>query len=316
MHLNNIGYFVGKSIKKTSYTDSASLKINLHPRNKHRGRYDFKALIQSYPELNSFVFKNKYEDESIDFSNPHAVKALNKALLKNFYDVVWDIPEGYLCPPIPGRADYIHYIGDLLAVSNQGVVPTGPSICVLDIGTGANCIYPIIGHKEYGWKFIGSEIDPIAIDSAQKIIQSNNLSNEIKIRPQTSSLAIFKDVLQENEIVDISMCNPPFHSSLKEAHEGTKRKWKNLGIKKSSVLNFGGKENELSCFGGEAGFLKRMIQESALVQDRCRRFTTFVSKAENLPEVYKMLKEIKAIDVKTIEMAQGQKKSRIVAWAF
>jgi len=86
-------------------------KSRLHPRNKHRERYDFKLLIESSPELAQFVKMNIYNDESIDFFNPDAVKALNKALLKYFYDIEnWDIPEGYLCPPIPGRADYIHHI--------------------------------------------------------------------------------------------------------------------------------------------------------------------------------------------------------------
>lgn len=307
---------MNNSFKKVSCIDRKDLKVGLHPRNKHKDRYDFKSLIRSCPELADFAFKNKYESESIDFSNPRAVKSLNKALLKYFYDVIWDIPEGYLCPPIPGRADYIHYIADLLSASNQGSIPRGCRIRILDIGTGSNCIYPIIGHKEYGWKFIGSDIDSVAIDSAQEIIRLNKLSNEIEIRLQPSSMYTFKDVLKSDEVFDISMCNPPFHASLEEAFKGTKRKWSNLGFKKSSVLNFGGKENELSCLGGEAGFLKRMIQESVLVQDRCRIFTTLVSKAENLPEVYRTLKEVKATDVRTFEMAQGQKKSRIVAWTF
>src|SRR5690606_24715537 len=111
---------------------------------------------------------------SIDFFNPQAVKALNKALLFYYYDIVyWDIPENYLCPPIPGRADYIHYIADLLADNNKGIVPTGSEIKCLDIGVGANCIYPIIGVKEYGWSFIGADIDALAIKSAKKIIASN-----------------------------------------------------------------------------------------------------------------------------------------------
>ncbi len=288
-------------------------KIRLHPRNRHNQRYNFEQLIKSCPDLACFVLKNKYSEESIDFSNPAAVKTLNKALLQHFYEISWDIPDGYLCPPIPGRADYIHHIADLLEASH---IPPSPSTLILDIGTGANSIYPLLGHREYGWKFIGSDIDPIAIDSAQKIIQQNKLSNVIELRLQTSSLHIFEGILKVDEKVTLSMCNPPFHTSLQEALLGTKRKWKNLGIKKSSTLNFGGKENELSCSGGEVGFLQRMIKESFLVRKQCRLFSTLVSKAESLPVVYKELKDIKALDVRTIDMAQGQKKSRIVTWTF
>jgi 23S rRNA (adenine1618-N6)-methyltransferase len=144
-------------------------KIKLHPRNKHRLLYDFKELSKGTPELLKFVSINKFNNESIDFADPLAVKTLNKALLNYFYNIAyWDIPAGFLCPPIPGRADYIHYVADLLASFNSGVIPTGNSIRCLDIGVGANCVYPIIGNKEYNWKFVGSDIDSIAINSAKK----------------------------------------------------------------------------------------------------------------------------------------------------
>ena len=153
-------------------------KSSLHPRNKHRERYDFKQLIDSCPELGQFVKLNNYKDESIDFFNPEAVKMLNKALLKHYYGIDnWDIPKNYLCPPIPGRADYIHHIADLLGSNNsefqRNKIPTGNKIKCLDIGVGANCVYPIIGNKEYGWSFVGTDIDPVSIESANKIIEMN-----------------------------------------------------------------------------------------------------------------------------------------------
>lgn len=141
----------------------------MHPRNKHSGRYDFEKLTKASPELARFVSLSPRGESTIDFSDPEAVKALNSALLKHFYGVTkWDIPAGYLCPPIPGRADYMHSIADLLASRNGGVIPRGPSVRVLDIGVGANCIYPIIGHYEYGWEFVGSDVDPVAIASAKE----------------------------------------------------------------------------------------------------------------------------------------------------
>src|SRR2546426_285023 len=101
----------------------SSEKAGLHPRNPHRARYDFAELCRSSPALAPFVGHNNYGGESIDFANPAAVKALNQALLKKFYGVAqWDIPAGYLCPPIPGRADYLHHVADLLAADNGGVI--------------------------------------------------------------------------------------------------------------------------------------------------------------------------------------------------
>ena len=150
-------------------------KTGLHPRNPHRGRYDFRQLIACSPELAAFVATNEYGDESIAFADPAAVKALNRALLKLTYGITgWDIPPQYLCPPIPGRADYLHYLADLLAAGNGGIIPRGKSVRVLDIGAGANCIYPLIGHREYGWQFVGTDIDPAALDNAQRILDANS----------------------------------------------------------------------------------------------------------------------------------------------
>ena len=293
-------------------------KQELHPRNKHRGAYNFPQLIEGTPELADHVFQNQYGNLSLDFSDPLAVKTLNKALLNHFYQIrFWDIPDGYLCPPIPGRADYIHYAADLLADQN-GNIPSGKNIRVLDIGVGANCIYPLIGHQEYGWTFVGSEIDQLAIRSARNIIEANGLAKFITIRKQNSAKSIFKDIIHRDERFDLSICNPPFHSSMKAAAEGTGRKWKNLGKDKkgSELLNFGGKNAELWCEGGEQGFLLQMIRESAEYAGSVKWFTSLVSKKESLAACYRALDKLMVAEVRTIEMKQGQKQSRILAWGW
>jgi 23S rRNA (adenine1618-N6)-methyltransferase len=296
--------------------------IGLHRRNRHSGRYDFTQLTAVHPELAAFVTKSPRDESTIDFSNPEAVKALNCALLKRFYGVSkWDVPSGYLCPPIPGRADYLHHLADLLGGSNAGVVPHGEEIRVLDVGVGANCIYPIIGHGEYGWSFVGSDVDPAAIASAKQIVAWNDkLCGAIEIRQQPSSKNIFGGLLISDEVFDASMCNPPFHASLAEAEAGTRRKWNNLGMgtgkKQPPNLNFGGKESELCYPGGEAGFVRLMIDESARIGTRVFWFSTLISKEATLPGVYAALKKANVFEWKTLEMSQGQKKSRVVAWTF
>jgi 23S rRNA (adenine1618-N6)-methyltransferase len=298
-------------------TDSKEEKKQLHPRNKHRSRYDFSLLVKSCPDLRDFVLINPFGDESIDFADPRAVKTLNKALLAQYYRIKhWDIPENYLCPPIPGRADYIHYLADLLAASNHGVIPTGKSVKILDIGTGANCIYPIIGHQEYGWTFVGSDVDRGAVQSAENIISANeDLRAAIQIRLQRDPRHIFEGIIKPGESFDMSLCNPPFHASAAEAAAGTQRKLRNLG-KPKNVLNFGGQNVELWCKGGELGFIRTMIEESHQFSGQCKWFTTLVSKSSNLPFVYGYAEKAGALHVQTIDMAQGQKISRFVAWSF
>ena len=296
-------------------------KTNLHARNPHRGRYDFKSLITASPELAAFVAVNEYGNETINFVDPAAVKALNRALLLHHYDIRdWDVPAQYLCPPIPGRADYLHYLADLLSESNGGIIPRGNSVRVLDIGVGANCIYPLIGNRTYGWQFVGTDIDAVALNNAQNILASNRLGDAVELRLQKSRTAIFAGVTQADELFDLTLCNPPFHASLAEARHGSQRKWKNLGKEndkhKNPVLNFGGQGMELCCDGGEEAFVKRMIEESRSGHSNCLWFTTLISKSSSLPHVYRALKYSGAQDNRTIEMSQGQKKSRILAWTF
>ncbi|RLD61341.1 MAG: 23S rRNA (adenine(1618)-N(6))-methyltransferase RlmF [Bacteroidetes bacterium] len=295
-------------------------KTKLHKRNRHRKRYDFKVLINTCPELAQFVELNKYNDESIDFHKPEAVKTLNKALLKHYYNIdYWEIPQNYLCPPIPGRADYIHYIAEFLSSKNNGKIPTGNKIKCLDIGVGANCVYPIIGNKEYKWSFVGADTDPVSIKSAKKIVDLNqSLKGKIELRLQSKKSDIFYGIIQKDEQFDLSICNPPFHSSLEESQAGTLRKLSNLKHKKikKANLNFGGQSNELWCEGGELRFVKDMIFESKKFSKSCFCFSTLISKQSNLKEIYKSLKKVETVEVKTIPMGQGNKISRIVVWTF
>ena len=297
-------------------------KLQLHCRNKHRNGYDFAKLIKILPELSRYVNQNSYGNLSIDFADPMAVKQLNKALLLNDYQInYWDIPDGYLCPPIPGRADYIHYLADLLAQDNQNSILTGKQIRVLDIGVGANVIYPIIGCAEYDWSFVGSDINPVAIKVALLITQANTLlKNTLQCRLQKDSGSIFKHIIKPNEFYALTLCNPPFHASAEDALASTQTKLKKLGKLTNStqktVLNFGGQNAELWCQGGESAFISNMINESTQYKTQCLWFTSLVSKKETLSIINKKLKQAAVVESRIIPMAQGQKVSRFVAWTF
>ena len=296
----------------------------LHPRSQHRDRYDFAALAGASPALAPFVQVSDFAGPTIDFANPAAVKALNQALLKHFYGIAhWDIPAGYLCPPIPGRADYLHYLADLLASTNGGVVPRGKAVAVLDIGVGANCIYPLIGHQEYGWHFVGSETDPVALRAARNIVAANPaLKGHIDCRPQPDPTHVLAGIAKRGEVFDAVMCNPPFFASLAEAEASTHRKTTGLGKGRPAgrpappVRNFGGQASELWYPGGEEAFVRRLVQESKAQPTASCWFTALVSQSHTLPGIYKELQWAEAAEVRTIDMAQGQKKSRLVAWTF
>ena len=303
---------------KNSPTNKAK-EAAYHPKNKHQGEYNFDELIAALPELSAHIEPNAFGKNSIDFSDPEAVKALNKALLFAHYNLgFWDIPEGYLCPPIPGRAEYLLRISDVLAGSNIGRLPTGDKIMCMDIGIGANAIYGLLAHQLFGWKIIGSEIDETAIAAAQKNIDNNKLTEAIAIKKQVRSKDIFYGILQKTDKIDVCVCNPPFHASADEAQDANQRKTTNLNldVSKSTTLNFGGQSNELHCEGGERKFVGKLIRESKSFSSNCFWFTCLISKKDHIRELQKALKTHEATDVRVIPMLTGNKQSRVLMWTF
>ncbi len=284
---------------------------NLHLKNKHNSGYNFEELCAKHPLLKEFVFVNKYQTETIDFANPKAVKSLNSALLATYYNINhWNFPDENLCPPIPGRVDYIHHLADLLNASE-----IKKDITILDIGTGASCIYPILGNAAYSWKFVATDIDKNSLKNAQEIINNNNFDTSITLRYQDNKDNILTGIITENDSFSASMCNPPFYSSQYEAIESNARKLKGLGIE-TTARNFSGMQNELWYKGGEKAFLHNYLYQSSLYKTNCHWFTSLVSKKENVESMHASLKKLGATEIKTIPMHQGNKVTRIVAWTF
>lgn len=292
-----------------------AVKHMLHPRNQHREGYDFERLTVKSPELAALTTRNPRGQITIDFADADAVRMLNRALLLAHYGLdYWDIPATYLCPPIPGRVDYIHHLADLLAECNGREIPYGPEIKALDIGTGASLVYPLTGGYEYGWDFTGVDIDPVSIRSAQQICQRNGLS--IRLRRQNNPEHIFKGVIGPDDFFHVTLCNPPFHASPEQADQGSRRKWRNLGKGGSGQLNFGGQNAELWCPGGEVGFIARMVEESMDFAEQCLWFTSLVSKKDSLKPLSRILSRARVAESRICEMAQGQKESRFIAWSY
>ena len=286
---------------------------NFHPKNKHLYGYAMSELCKIFPLLQEFVFVNKFGTETIDFANSKAVKNLNTALLFKDYNIqFWEFPDDNLCPPIPGRVDYVHHLADLIRVSGiKG------NIRVLDIGTGASCIYPILGNAEYNWEFVATDIDKKSLDCAQLILKKNKLTNCIILKHQINSTQIFKGILKSTDKYSASMCNPPFYRSQEEAILANTRKLKGLGSKNDvNARNFSGNQQELWYKGGEKAFVHTYLYESSLFKTQCFWYSTLVSKKENLESMYVSLKKLNATEINTIPMQQGNKITRIVAWTF
>lgn len=285
----------------------------MHKNNKHSEGYNFELLVKSTPKLEEFVFTNSYGNVTIDFAKPRAVKLLNTALLKAHYGInYWEFSDANLCPPIPGRVEYIHILNNLLKKSG-----VKEDITILDIGTGATCIYPLLGQSEYGWNFIASEIDTLAMKSAEKILSKNKLSKSITLRYQDNEQNILTGILKPKEKVSAVICNPPFYKDEAEANESTLLKQKGLGKQTDKVVrNFSGTEKELWYPGGEKAFVHNYLYQSSLLKTNSFWYTCLVSKTQHVLSMEASLKKLGATDFKILQIALGNKISRVVAWTF
>ncbi|XRE42175.1 23S rRNA (adenine(1618)-N(6))-methyltransferase [Tenacibaculum discolor] len=281
-------------------------KKGLHRKNKHKNGYNFKLLKEKYPKIEEFVIE-KFEKETIDFSDPIAVKEFNKALLAAHYNIKhWNFSDDNLCPPIPGRVDYIHHLADLVADEEN--------VTVLDIGTGASCIYPLLGIAEYDWNFVATDIDLDSLDYSQDIIDDNDFTDKVELRQQFKEEHILEGIIEENDAFTVTMCNPPFYKSAEEARGANRRKSRNLG--NNAVRNFAGNSNELWYIGGEKAFLHTYLYESSKFSKVSKWFTSLVSKKENVESLQSSGKKLGVKEFKIIPMHQGNKVTRIVCWRF
>jgi 23S rRNA (adenine1618-N6)-methyltransferase len=272
--------------------------------------YNFDLLIEKVPELRSEVVLNKKGGETINFSDHKSVRLLNKALLFLELDLnYWDFPESNLTPAYPSRLLYLELCQTVFKELFKTEVTN-----VLDIGCGANVIYPLISAKKMGWQCTGADIHSGSIEIAQNIIDQNNLKSKIDLRYQENPKYVLNNIILEKDNFDLSVCNPPFYSSAEETSKVRERKIKNLNLEVNSA-NFQGENNELWCAGGELSFLKTYIRESQFYKKQIKLFSSLLSSGDNIRPLKVALKKLGArIEIKKIK--KGNKIHNFIFWTF
>ncbi|MED6235267.1 Methyltransferase-like protein 16 [Ataeniobius toweri] len=146
----------------------------MHPRNRYKDKPpDFAYLASKYPDFQQHVHTSLTGRPVVNFKEPEAVRALTCTLLKEDFGLTIEIPLERLIPTVPLRLNYIHWVEDL--IDGQKQPRRG-----IDIGTGASCIYPLLGATMNGWYFLATEVDDICFDYAKKNVEQNNLSDLVK----------------------------------------------------------------------------------------------------------------------------------------
>jgi 23S rRNA (adenine1618-N6)-methyltransferase len=282
----------------------------MHPKNPFNTNYNFNQLINAVPELKECIVPGKFSRKSIDFSNSKAVYLLNKSLLKWRFNLNWSLKEGHLCPAVPGRLDYLLNVQDLIPQIE------GRRIKMLDLGTGASLIYPLLATAAFNWECVGTEIDKVAITYAKGLIRMNSNMRGTKVRRQEFKSQLLKGIMQKDDQFDVLVCNPPFYKTKSEAFAANAKKNKNLHGNEKVAHNFGGSPNELWYKGGEEAFLKKLASESAEYKNQILWFTSLVSKKENLRTFKRYIRKENPTELKVINLNQGNKTSQFIAWTF
>lgn len=318
---------------------------SIHPGNRYAEKPpDFTQLALLYPSFAAFVFHSRSGRPTIDWKDFNATRELTRVLLLHDHGVNWWIPDGQLCPTVPNRLNYIHWINDLLS---SEIIPSVQGLTDrvrgFDIGTGANCIYPLLGASLFGWSFVGSDVTEVALEWATKNVESNpHLFELIEIRNATdpsyyggfksntreavndghpelcigekaqppchglkepSTLPILVGVVKDDESFEFCMCNPPFFERIEEA-----------GLNPKTSCE--GTPEEMVYPGGERAFITRIIEDSVVLKHSFRWFTTMVGRKANLKFLISKIREVGVSIVKTSEFVQGHTARWGLAWSF
>ena len=292
----------------------ATAAARMHPRNVFADTStDFFVLGKRQPCFRPFVEQSSVSRWHVNFKSWEVTRALNRALLIDGYGLVsWDIPKGHLCPPVANRANYIHWLEDLLQLSRPS---GGPNIEYegvrgIDIGIGSNCVFPLLGAATNRWSFVGIDVTDVALKWADKNrldnpilatqIQVRDARNSASIRDQNTSTLF---CTHAREQFTFCMCNPPFFETMKHT-------------KQNPGTNFGGTHTEMCCSGGEEAFTRRIYDDSLMSRDRVYWYTTMCGKKETMRKLRRLLDMAKVPAIRTAQFLQGKTVRWGVAWSF
>ncbi|KAH8891790.1 hypothetical protein GQ53DRAFT_137430 [Thozetella sp. PMI_491] len=274
-------------------------------RHLYTSEIDFRELGRLDPAFRARLNENG----QLDFTDPAAVMQLTKTLLEQDFGLVVDLPDDRLCPPVPNRHNYILWLKDLLDTSSHGDLHH--RICGLDIGTGASCIYPLLGTAQRPWHFLATDIDERSLRYAQGNVTRNGLDDRIRLLKRSVSDVMIPLDEAGVDSLDFVMTNPPFYESVKEMDASAKAKAK----PPSSACT--GTSFEMICQGGELAFVRRILEESKRLRTRVQWYTSMFGKLDSLKTFVADLQACGVDNWAVTEFVQGNRTKRwAVAWSY
>ncbi|AAW42333.1 conserved hypothetical protein [Cryptococcus deneoformans JEC21] len=284
----------------------------MHQNNPYlKQKPDFARLASRYPKFAPFVSVSEDGYTSINFQDPTALRELTKCLLKEDWNLDVDLREDRLCPTIPNRLDYIYHVLDLEPhLPSSSLRP----LRILDIGTGATAIYPILlARLRPDSRIVATEIDESSYNHAKATLEKNNIppSSITVLKSPTPDPILFPllECKGKSEDWDLTICNPPFFASSQEMLQGMELKDRQAHAAPTAS------DNELITRGGELAFITSMIRESIDIGHKCTWYTTLVGKYSSLQPLIETLREFKIDNYFVINMKQSRTSRWILGWS-
>jgi 23S rRNA A1618 N6-methylase RlmF len=249
--------------------------------------------------------------------------ALTRALLKTYLDIQLPYLEtNHLCPPVPNRFFYLHWIhSQLLQRKSQ---------LGMDIGAGATAIYSLLAAKFFECLMFTTEIDPVAADMAHQNIKANQLENRIHVTtvapshsqdaqqppggPLERALAGLEQYMVHHQgqiptTIDFVMTNPPFYDpksvELTNPRAGDGRARTAMTVSEGSYP------------GGEVGFVTEIFADSLRRRRSAKWFSSMLGKKTSLLHLQKMLTHVLGpAHIRVTEYEPGQYTRWFLAWTM
>lgn len=111
--------------------------------------------------------------------------------------------------------------------------------------------------------------------------------------------------------IDFTMTNPPFYESEEEMLRSARQK------SRPPLTACTGSETEMVTEGGEVGFVDRILEESLLLRDRVRWYTSMLGFLSSVTRLVGKLRGHGVSNFAVTELVQGNKTRRwAIAWSF
>ena len=156
-----------------------------------------------------------------------------------------------------------------------------------------------------------SDIDGKNLNYAKRNVDANNLSSRIRLLKTDHDGPLLPLDRLGIEHADFTICNPPFYAS-KEAMQAA-----NAAKEKPPSAVCTGADIEMITDGGDAGYVIRMIAESAKLRERIQWYSSMLGKLESVNLVVDSLRGMEITNYAVASLRAGNKTNRwAIAWSF